>query len=445
MIAALLLASLVLCGGVLAFTIPALTRSLDEAKEPTSSGQVQPAPGKPGEGEAAPAAPHAKPAAEDDGIDWVKVGAWWFAGWAAVGSVGLSGLAVKLIRQRLRARLTRDYRLYELHLSMHDEAKQHDLEDMVEAIANIVRAFPEDRAQTGQPYIAFESHFGPSTNGMEWTLAIRCEERLAKAIDGAIAGAYPDVRVGYVHGDDPQPLEGRLPKPGWVLRYRKKRPFVYALSSESDESSSPPLEAIAQAQASLGKPSSVRFQLTPTPLAVEEWARRRFRRHENKLVRSETWGASEAGLRSSLNQQEMREGKRTQNRSMFWLEVQVAAETREDANHIGAAVQARRADNVLHRRWMFWGRRLELYRERFPTAYPPLWPTPSLRSLVSSAEIAYLLELPSARMKGVPVRRMAVPRLPAPPEVARGADEGVATPPPGVPDVDLELPPPLEV
>jgi hypothetical protein len=39
---------------------------------------------------------------------------------------------------------------------------------------------------------------------------------------------------------------------------------------------------------------------------------------------------------------------------------------------------------------------------------------------VSAAEVAHLLELPSARMKGVPVRRVTIPRIPAPPEVGRG-------------------------
>ena len=59
-----------------------------------------------------------------------------------------------------------------------------------------------------------------------------------------------------------------------------------------------------------------------------------------------------------------------------------------------------------------------LYRRRFPRALGPL--IPSFRSLVSAAEVAHLLELPSARMKGVPVRRVTIPRIPAPPEIVRG-------------------------
>ena len=62
--------------------------------------------------------------------------------------------------------------------------------------------------------------------------------------------------------------------------------------------------------------------------------------------------------------------------------------------------------------------RAGLYRRRFPRALGPL--VPSFRTLVSAAEVAHLLELPSARMKGVPVRRVTIPRIPAPPEVTRG-------------------------
>ena len=83
---------------------------------------------------------------------------------------------------------------------------------------------------------------------------------------------------------------------------------------------------------------------------------------------------------------------------------------------VAAAVQSRRGENRLHRRWMIIRQRL--YRRRFPRALGPL--IPSFRTLVSAAEVAHLLELPSARMKGVPVRRVTIPRIPAPPGVTRG-------------------------
>src|SRR5450755_5007028 len=112
----------------------------------------------------------------------------------------------------------------------------------------------------------------------------------------------------------------------------------------------------------------------------------------------------------------MRAAERTQNRSLFWLEAVVAADTRDACKTVAAAVQSRRGENRLHRRWMMV--RQGLYIRRFPRALGPL--VPSFRSLVSAAEVAHLLELPSARMKGVPVRRVTIPRIPAPPEVVRG-------------------------
>ena len=71
--------------------------------------------------------------------------------------------------------------------------------------------------------------------------------------------------------------------------------------------------------------------------------------------------------------------------------------------------------------------RHNLYRRRFPTATPPLLPSP--RALISAAEAAHLLALPTARMKGVPVRRVAIPRIPMPPEILRAdPDQPVRAP-----------------
>ena len=337
----------------------------------------------------------------------------------------LAGLAlmvlvvVILVAHRMRRRRRREYQLYELHLSAHDEAKPQDLEDMIEAIANIVRVFPAERVRCGQPYVALELICGDGDQGVEWSLNIRCEPRSARALDSAIASAYPDVRVGRRHSDTPTPRAGTLPVPGYVMRFRKERSFVYSLIADSDELASPPLEQIARAQIELGQPSIVRFQLTPTPSYFEELARRRYRRHENKLVRQERWGLREGGLWSTFNRAEMRAAERTQNRSLFWLEAVVAAGSPQACKTVAAAMQSRRGENRLHRRWMIV--REGLYRLRFPRGLGPLVPSPSLRSLVSAAEAAHLLALPTARMKGVPVRRMTLPRIPASPDAMRGS------------------------
>jgi len=334
----------------------------------------------------------------------------------AGGLLLIAAIGAVLVARRMRRRRRREYQLYEVRLSSHDEAKPQDLEDMIESIANIIRVFPGERARSGQPHVALELICGQSPQGVDWSLNIRCEPRSVRALDGAIASAYPDVRVGRHHSDTPSPRAGMLRVPRYVTRFRKERSFVYSLIADGDELASPPLEQIARAQVGLGEPSIVRFQLTPTPSYFEEIARRLYRRHENKLVRAERWGLPEGGLWSTFNRAEMRAAERTQNRSLFWLEMVVAADSMQACKTVAAAVQSRRGENRLHRRCMIV--REGLYRRRFPHALGPL--IPSMRSLVSAAEAAHLLALPTARMKGVPVRRMTLPRIPAPPDAMRG-------------------------
>jgi hypothetical protein len=334
----------------------------------------------------------------------------------------LAVLMLLLVARRVRRRTRREYALYELHLSTHDQAKGQDLEDMVEQIANHVRVWLFERIRNGQPYLAIELICGvkPDNGGpmeMEWSINIRCEPATAAALDGAISATYPDVRLGRIHGEQPLSRPGVLREPGCLMRFRKERSFVYSLIAPGEEQASAPLEQIARAQVAVGAPTVVRFQLTPTPVGFEALARRLYRRHENKLVRQERWGLREGGLTSTFNRAEMRAAERTQNRSLFWLETVVVADTPEACKTVAAAVQSRRGENRLHRRWMTV--RQGLYRRRFPRALPQL--IPSWRSLVSAAEVAHLLELPSARMKGVPVRRIPLPRIPAPPELIRGS------------------------
>jgi len=344
----------------------------------------------------------------------------------ALGVLRIGGVRVALGIRRVRHRSRRTYALYELHLSTHDEAKPQDLEDMVESIANVIHAFPGDRARSGQPFVALELICGAGQDGMEWSINLRCEPGSVRALDAAISAAYPDVRLGRRHAEAPLPRPGRLRVPGYVMRFRKERSFVYPLVAPDEALASPPLEQIALAQVSLQAPSVVRFQLTPTPSFFEELARKHYKRHENKLVRQERWGLPEGGLWSTLNRAEMGNAQRTQNRSLFWLEVVVAADSAQACKTLAAAVQARRGENRLHRRWMHV--RQNLYRRRFPHALGPL--LPSFRSLISAAEAAHLLALPSARMKGVPVRRLTLPRIPAPPEAMHSTELDTVPAPP---------------
>ena len=302
---------------------------------------------------------------------------------AGIALIGL--LLMALVGRRIGRRSRREYGLYELHLSTHDQAKPQDLEDMVESIANIVRAWPAERMRDGQPYLALElicGHAPHSRSGreMHWSINIRCQPRDVAALDGAISAAYPDVRLGRVHGHDPRPRAGALREPGYVMRFRKERSFVYSLIADSEPDASSPLEQIARAQIAAGAPSIVRFQLTPTPSFFEALARRRYRQHEHKIARQEHWGLPDGGLQSTFNRAEMRAAERTQNRSLFWLETVIAADSPEVCKTVAAAVQSRRGENRLHRRWMIVRQRL--YRQAVPArarAADPVDAVPGVR------------------------------------------------------------------
>ncbi len=347
-----------------------------------------------------------------------------------ISASGIVALAALLVKSRLDARETREYALYEVHLSMHDEASSRDVTDMVEALAATVREWPLARARHGQPFFALELHYGAGRSGHEFLIALRCEPGVVGALESIIASAYPDVRVGHTDAGAPAPIRARLREPGYVLRLRKERPFLYPLAPDTAAEGSPPLEAVAQTQAMAGIPSSVRLQFTPTPLWMEGWARRRLRLHERRLTQG-LGGRAQDRPGSVLDQEEMRSAGAARASGLVWLEVQVAAATAAQANRIAAALAARRGENRLVRRRIVV--RAELYRQRFPTAYPPLLPALGLggyHSLATAGEVAHLLTLPSARMRAVPVRRLTIPRLPPPPEIARTEDIPVRVPGP---------------
>ena len=144
---------------------------------------------------------------------------------------------------------------------------------MVESIANIVRAWPADRARNGQPYLALELICGAieaaaGRREMEWSINIRCEPETVTALDGAISAAYPDVRLGRIHGEQPLPRPGVLREPGYVMRFRKERSFVYSLIADGEREASSPLEQIARAQVVAGRAIARALPANPDPIVL---------------------------------------------------------------------------------------------------------------------------------------------------------------------------------
>ena len=66
--------------------------------------------------------------------------------------------------------------------------------------------------------------------------------------------------MGRLYDEARHSRPGRLPRPGWVMRFRAQRSFVYPLVATGEELASPPLEQVARSQVALGERSVVRFQ-----------------------------------------------------------------------------------------------------------------------------------------------------------------------------------------
>ena len=103
------------------------------------------------------------------------------AGLLLVGLLCGCGVVVRLLWVRRHRR----YALFELYLSTHDHAKPQDVLDMVESIANVVRAWPAARVWRGQPFVALElvcDAVGAARGGaeMEWSINVRCEPSVVR-------------------------------------------------------------------------------------------------------------------------------------------------------------------------------------------------------------------------------------------------------------------------
>ena len=115
--------------------------------------------------------------------------------WTGAIAFAVIGLALT-VRRRFANRLRRHYERYPLNLTMHDEAKPKDLDDMIEAIANAIRPPLQTRWRDGQPFIAIELIYRETEHGLEWMLCLLCEREAAPTLEGIIAQAYPDVWLG---------------------------------------------------------------------------------------------------------------------------------------------------------------------------------------------------------------------------------------------------------
>ncbi len=333
---------------------------------------------------------------------------------AAFAATWLPLLAACTCRRSLRHR--RPLEFYELVLSTHDESRLGDVADMMEVLVGVTRTMRVTFARSGQPPIVFQTQCMVGRSGRpEVVVQVGCLPELASAVESAIHTAYPDVRLGIRDaGTDRQPTVPLSFTPTAISRWRKSRSFIHPVMPDKPDESTPPLRAVIATQVALGAPSAMRVTIVPARELTERFARSRFRRHENRIDRSSTRGLREAGLKSRLASQEMSTAAQALNSALAHCVIEMASTSAENADRLGSALRAHRGSNRLYSEtWLRHG----AARRRFIEGRTHVMLDITLRRLFSTQELAFLLALPGAEAKDLPLRRLRRPRLPAAPDV----------------------------
>jgi hypothetical protein len=273
------------------------------------------------------------------------------------------------------------------------------------------------RLWAGQPSVSLEVHHGPAAPAAppEAWLAVCCPAGAASIVQAALRGAYPNLRLGE---------ELAVAEPDLVLRLGKRHQFTRRLWTAdrrtSDRGAEPLTNRLITAMGACAGPALTQIALTPAPVALEMLAKRMFKAHEARLSRAR----QERADRSMVEDVELRGGLDVQHSALFFADVRVVAQSREDCDRIASVLRAQRAENRLVERGTALRQgRLGLYSRRVLRGEGN--PLPSLlRGVLAPRELCELWQLPSVDYAGVPFSRASIPLAPAPPSVWRPGEGG---------------------
>lgn len=334
---------------------------------------------------------------------------------------------IVLCTTRWKARRSRQVRRYLLELYRNDTATPEQVRAFFQSVGGMFTQRWYTRLVNGQPWFGLEGYCfdqagedGETVRTCEMTII--APKHLWASLDGAIAAAYPDVRVGYAFNPREENAEAGLDPEkvflpaSWsqhVLRLKKKRNVTQAIAVPVESYQEPVVDQLfSTAMGMLGTPVGIQFSITPMFGLFERIARWMYRQREREEERRAQLLDSDPGLRSGVVQQEFRGGLDVQHQMLFHVDVRVFSTALPAAQTIaGLLAGGTSGENRLMIRQplpLLW-----LYRRRLPDARPKLavsW----LRCVYSSSEMAGLWQLPTPRQKNLRVRRSNLPRAPAP-------------------------------
>jgi hypothetical protein len=324
----------------------------------------------------------------------------------------LAALAASLGLIRLRARRARVYVRLAIEVYRADSTSAEGVVAMFESLHKRLLRRWWRRLLCGQPSLALEVHHGP---GRSVSLALSCPAGAEAQVETALRTAYPNCRLR----SGTAPL-GTAPV---VLRLKKQAGFIARVArlDHFEHLREPPVNRLMTVMGACGEPAVVQLALTPAPVLFERYAKHVFKRREARLSRERREHLIVRD-RSLVEDAELRGGLEVQHRPLFFADLRVIASRRATCERIASELRAVNSENRLRERGtavrhglfgLYGGRVLRGEGNPLPSFH---------RGVYASTELAALWQLPSIDFAVVPFARTNLPRVPAPPGIARPGD-----------------------
>jgi hypothetical protein len=210
-------------------------------------------------------------------------------------------------------------------------------------------------------------------------------------------------------------VSGRPDSKRHLVRLKKRRSFVLSIQTTRDYEHAFS-ESLVGLLGALDRELTVQLVLTPAADFVYRRARRRLKGRERGLNQRDRRDPLDPGRDSVVEAKELKGALESQHRSLCYFDLRVSGDDLDAVQRTAGLFSQLRSENELVRRRM--RLRRWLYARRVAAALAN--PLPGLHTgILSTSELATLWQLPRARAKHAPLRRRAVRRVPAPPEICR--------------------------
>ena len=372
------------------------------------------------------------------GLAWLTDGLLVMLQVAAYAALSLLLLAVPVAVMRLRARRQRaepDRMLCaELRLGRDDHASPYEVSKVFDGIAGALRPSVVRRLLAGPPTLVLRVVSEGGSRSVRFL--VTAPQVFHPAIAARLRATYPDIRLIPIGAAEADPLhlsaivspwvairarlhrEPLQPVPVDVLRVKKARRWVWALSTTKDYEHSV-VESLVSVMHALPGPCVVELLLTPAPAILERYTGHALKGRERRfMTSSNALGPAEPGVESVVAQKHIQGAVEGVGRAWWWFDYRIVVPHAQEpyARQVAGVIQETRGENYLRVRAMRLRRRLYAWRSArgLPQSYPALW-----SGALSSAEVASLWHLPTLRLKGVPLHRIAAREIPATSAISR--------------------------